>query len=122
MKKELIRWKVTPIAGFCRLMYIQAMAWLHNIDFLRKLIYIDYCRDIGNKCVVLPQWTEIKGEWSYLSGQTQKVRGPALVDNFKSNRSKVQDAITEANEIASGKRETKAYKNANEMIRDILDK
>ena len=54
MKKELIRWKVTPIAGFCRLMYIQAMAWLHNIDFLRKLIYIDYCRDIGNKCEVLP--------------------------------------------------------------------
>ncbi len=83
MKKELIRWKVTPIAGFCRLMYIQAMAWLHNIDFFRKLMYIDYCRDIGNKCVVLPQWTETKGEWSYLSGQTQKVRGPALVDNFK---------------------------------------
>lgn len=50
------------------------------------------------------------------------MRGPALVDNFKSNHSKVQDAITEANEIASGKRETKAYKNANEMIRDILDK
>ena len=83
MKKKLIRWKVSPIAGFCRLMYIQAMAWQHDIDFLKEFIYINYCRDIGNKCVVLPQWTETKGEWSYLSGQTQKVRGPALVDNFK---------------------------------------
>ena len=83
MKKELTRWKVTPIAEFCRLMYIQAMARLHNIDFLRKLMYLGYCRDIGNKCVVLPQWTETKGEWSCLSGQTQKVRRPALVDNFK---------------------------------------
>ena len=60
MKKELIRWKVTPIAEFCRLMYIQAMARLHNIDFLRKLMYLGYCRDIGNKCVVLPQWTILK--------------------------------------------------------------
>ena len=83
MKKELTRLKVTPIAEFCRLMYIQAMARLHNIDFLRKLMYLGYCRDIGNKCVVLPQWTETKGEWSCLSGQTQKVRCPALVDNFK---------------------------------------
>lgn len=83
MIKELIRWKVSPIAGFRHLVYIQAMAWQHDIDFLKEFIYINYCRDIGNKCVVLPQWTETKGEWSYLSGQTQKVRGPALVDNFK---------------------------------------
>jgi len=83
MKKELIRWKVSPIAGFCHLVYIQAMAWQHDIDILKEFIYINYCRDIGNKCVVLPQWTETKGEWSYLSGQTQKVRCPALVDNFK---------------------------------------
>ena len=54
-----------------------------NIEFLVKFIYINYCRDIGNKCEVLPQWTETKGVWSYLSGQIQKVRGPALVDNFK---------------------------------------
>ena len=64
-------------------MYIQTMAWHWNIDFFKEFIYINYCRTIGNKCVVLPQWTETKGEWSYLSGQTQKVRGPALVDNFK---------------------------------------
>ena len=54
-----------------------------NIDFLVKFIYITYCREIGNKCEVLPQWTETKGVWPYLSGQIQKVRGPALVDNFK---------------------------------------
>jgi hypothetical protein len=54
-----------------------------NIDFLVKFIYITYCRDIGNKREVLPQWTETKGVWPYLSGQIQKVRGPALVDNFK---------------------------------------
>lgn len=82
MVKELIRWKVSPIAGFCHLVYIQAMTSFCDIDFLKEFIYINYCRDIGNKCVVLPQWTETKGEWSYLSGQTQKVRGPALVDNF----------------------------------------
>ena len=56
---------------------------ISNIDLLVKFIYINYCRDIGNKCEVLPQWTETKGVWSYLSGQIQKVRGPALVDIFK---------------------------------------
>lgn len=69
MKKELIRWKVSPIAGFCHLVYIQAMAWQHDIDILKEFIYINYCRDIGNKCVVLPQWTDSKGARSCLSGQ-----------------------------------------------------
>ena len=59
------------------------MAWQHDIDFLKEFIYINYCRDIGNKCVVLPQWTETKGEWSYLSGQKQKASGPTLVDRLK---------------------------------------
>jgi hypothetical protein len=45
-----------------------------------------------------------------------------LSEWLQDNHSEVQDAITEANEIASGKREAKAYKNASEMIRDILDK
>ena len=83
MKKVSKYRKPSPIALFFHLVYIQAMAWFCVIDILKKIIYINYCRDIGNKCVVLPQWTETKGEWSYLSGQTQKVRGPALVDNFK---------------------------------------
>ena len=83
MKKEPKHWKSTPIAAFCHLLYIQTMAWHWDIDFLKEFIYINCCRAIDNKCVVLPQWTETKGEWSYLSGQTQKVRGPALVDNFK---------------------------------------
>jgi hypothetical protein len=30
--------------------------------------------------------------------------------------------MTEANKIASGKRKTKSYKNANTMIKDILGK
>ena len=80
MKRSL---KNRPIALFRQFAYIHTMAKLSNIDFPQKFIYIDYCRDIGNKCVVLPQWTETKGVWSYLSGQIQKVRGPALVDNFK---------------------------------------
>ena len=83
MKKVSKHRNPSPIALLCHLVYIQAMAWFCVIDFLKEFIYINYCRDIGNKCVVLPQWTETKGEWSYLSGQTQKVRGPALVDNFK---------------------------------------
>ena len=91
MIKELIRWKVSPIAGFCHLVDIQAMTRFCDIDFLKEFIYINYCRDIGNKCVVLPQWTETKGEWSYLSGQTQKVRGPALVDIFKRLQSLSRD-------------------------------
>lgn len=52
------------------------------LDLLKKIIYIGICRAIGNMCEVLPQWTETKGEWSCLSGQTQKVRGPALVDSI----------------------------------------
>ena len=83
MNTESKRRKPSPIAVFSQSLYIQATIWRRDIDFLKKFIYINYCRDIGNKCVVLPQWTETKGEWSYLSGQTQKVRGPALVDNFK---------------------------------------
>jgi hypothetical protein len=75
--------KAALIALFRRFAYIHSMAEPSSIDFLQKFIYIDSCRDIGNKCVVLPQWTETKGVWSYLSGQIQKVRGPALVDNFK---------------------------------------
>ena len=59
------------------------MRTIISIDFPGKIIYIGYCRDIDNKCEVLPQWTEAKGVWSYLSGQIQKVRGPALVDIFK---------------------------------------
>lgn len=94
MIKELIRWKVSPIAGFCHLVYIQAMTRFCDIDFLKEFIYINYCRDIGNKCVVLPQWTDTKGEWSYLSGQTQKVRGPALVDNFKRLQSLFFEGLT----------------------------
>ena len=54
MIKELIRWKVSPIAGFCHLVHIQAMTRFCDIDFLKEFIYINYCRDIGNKRVVLP--------------------------------------------------------------------
>ena len=69
MKKESSHWKSTPIAVFRHLMYIQIMVWHWDIDLLKQFIYINYCRDIGNKSVVLPQWTETKGEWSCLSGQ-----------------------------------------------------
>ena len=37
MKKELIRWKVSPIAGFCHLVYIQAMAWQHKLRQFLKI-------------------------------------------------------------------------------------
>ena len=83
MKTKEIDWQALPIVLFRQFAYIHTMADPSSIDFPHQFIYIDYCRDIGNKCVVLPQWTETKGVWSYLSGQIQKVRGPALVDNFK---------------------------------------
>ncbi|MBR6448463.1 MAG: type III toxin-antitoxin system ToxN/AbiQ family toxin [Fibrobacter sp.] len=43
-----------------------------------------------------------------------------LAEWQQSTHSETQDSITEANEIASGKRNAKSYKNAEEMIKDVL--
>jgi len=64
--------------------------------------------------------TEGKNDFANLWCCDFKKLEALLSEWLQDNHSEVQDAITEANEIASSKRETKAYKNADEMIRDIL--
>ena len=43
-----------------------------------------------------------------------------LTEWLQSIHSETQEVITEANEIASGKRNAKSYKNAEEMIKDVF--
>ena len=64
--------------------------------------------------------TEGKNEFANLWCCDFKKLEALLSEWLQDNHSEVQAAITEANEIASGKRESKAYKNAGEIIRDIL--
>ena len=66
--------------------------------------------------------TEGKNDFANLWCCDFKKLEALLSEWLQDNHSEVQVAITEANEIASGKCETKAYKNANAMIKDILDK
>ena len=66
--------------------------------------------------------TEGKNEFANLWCCDFKKLEALLSEWLQVDHSETQATITEANEIASGKRESKAYKNAGEMIRDILSK
>ncbi|WP_073115468.1 type III toxin-antitoxin system ToxN/AbiQ family toxin [Fibrobacter sp. UWCM] len=71
-----------------------------------------------NTCVINSEM--LKDEFANLWCCDFKKLEALLSEWLQVDHSETQAAITEANEIASGKRETKAYKNAGEMIKDIL--